>query len=209
MAFTFVRILTLGAALAGRFAASSPLPAVITLPDPFGQNTITESASIAGVDAQGHTTYIITQGGLTETLVQGSDFASFTLVEPQATTTAVVGGACSLGLPGGEAACQFAQGSESFGTTYIPSGFWFLDVGDATVAAPAPGATPSSGGASGAQLQASGSAFSVPGSSIPGPATTSKTSSATSMHSRIVSMAGVKMSGIAAFLGFVVACQLV
>ncbi|KAJ7090090.1 hypothetical protein C8R44DRAFT_892005 [Mycena epipterygia] len=91
MVLITVQILAL-VALATQFAAAAPAPAplFITVTAPFpppDNDTLPISASIVGVDAQGHTTYALQQPELqgtstlasaTGTLVEGSDYVSYT-----------------------------------------------------------------------------------------------------------------------------------
>ncbi|KAF7363252.1 hypothetical protein MVEN_00678300 [Mycena venus] len=68
-------------AVVARLATASPTPALVTILAPFQGDPATGSASVAGVDAQGHTTYIFTDsdstGPETATVVAGSDYFSF------------------------------------------------------------------------------------------------------------------------------------
>ncbi|KAJ7909946.1 hypothetical protein B0H13DRAFT_2013261, partial [Mycena leptocephala] len=70
MAGTISRLLLL-AAVAARFATASPTPAFVTLivpPEYDAALTDAESASIAGVDSQGHTTYVVKATDAAETV---------------------------------------------------------------------------------------------------------------------------------------------
>ncbi|KAJ7847715.1 hypothetical protein B0H14DRAFT_2769377, partial [Mycena olivaceomarginata] len=59
-----------------QIALASPMPALLTLLEPAGL-TATVSASIAGVDSHGATTYILTESAQTATVVAGPDHFEF------------------------------------------------------------------------------------------------------------------------------------
>ncbi|KAJ7735788.1 hypothetical protein B0H16DRAFT_128090 [Mycena metata] len=69
MAGRVFQLLVVGAGLA-QIALASPMPAILTLMEPAGV-TGTVSASIAGVDSDGATTYILTESAQTATVVAG------------------------------------------------------------------------------------------------------------------------------------------
>ncbi|KAF7318084.1 hypothetical protein HMN09_00316300 [Mycena chlorophos] len=117
-------------AVAIGYVSASPAPTVVTVFAPIPEGTI-RTASILGVDKDGHTTYAIDQpaveglsNGLsttvthfTATLVAGSDYASETLSisysDPNFNIQLVDGGECTIS--GGKAICN--DGSASTLTT--------------------------------------------------------------------------------------------
>ncbi|KAF7352196.1 hypothetical protein MVEN_01182900 [Mycena venus] len=75
MAGRVFQLLVVGGGLA-QIALASPMPALLTLLEPAGL-TPTVSASIAGVDSHGATTYILTESAQTATVVAGPDHFEF------------------------------------------------------------------------------------------------------------------------------------
>ncbi|KAJ6563931.1 hypothetical protein B0H19DRAFT_1140045 [Mycena capillaripes] len=75
MAGRVSQLLVVGGGLA-QIALASPMPALLTLLEPAGL-TGTVSASIAGVDSHGATTYILTESAQTATVVAGPDHFEF------------------------------------------------------------------------------------------------------------------------------------
>ncbi|KAJ6517605.1 hypothetical protein DFH09DRAFT_1195315 [Mycena vulgaris] len=98
------------------FAAASP--ALITVADPIALGTQAGaiSAKIAGVDGQGHTTFIATDPTETLTFVAGADYISFAAVVP-GHETVTAAGAC--GIDGSTAVCTVFANGKPVGTTTI------------------------------------------------------------------------------------------
>ncbi|KAF7341520.1 hypothetical protein MVEN_01889500 [Mycena venus] len=93
------------ATLASRFAIALPTPELLTLSVPIGES-VAVSASIAGVDSQGDTTYILTasdptNGAATATIVAGSNYISMDAVNQHDS----VGFNFACGLDGTNVAC--------------------------------------------------------------------------------------------------------
>ncbi|KAJ7461612.1 hypothetical protein FB451DRAFT_1404843 [Mycena latifolia] len=138
MVGTVVRVLAL-AAFATKFAAAAPAPALVTVLVPFGALTFPISATIAGVNSLGQTTYIISEGevvsstpeALTVTLVEGSDYMSYTV---DVSSVGNVGAACGLIDKNGTAVCTEAADGKTATVTNTFTGSWVLDV--ASTAAP-------------------------------------------------------------------------
>ncbi|KAJ7281907.1 hypothetical protein C8J57DRAFT_85314 [Mycena rebaudengoi] len=75
MAGRVFQLLVVGGGLT-QIALASPMPALLTLLEPAGL-TGTVSASIAGVDSHGATTYILAESAQTATVVAGPDHFEF------------------------------------------------------------------------------------------------------------------------------------
>ncbi|KAF7358315.1 hypothetical protein MVEN_00880900 [Mycena venus] len=105
MAAGIVQLFALVVAL--HFAAASPTPQFVTVADPFASVPVPIYASVAGVDLQGHTTYVY---GLFDSVatdynvvVAGAGYYSVTENLVSAGQTFAIGGEC--GLQGSVAAC--------------------------------------------------------------------------------------------------------
>ncbi|KAJ6531578.1 hypothetical protein DFH09DRAFT_1370407 [Mycena vulgaris] len=136
MVFVTVRILAL-AALATQFAAAAPAPELVTVTLPFGDaETAAMTASIVGVDSQGRTTYAIQQpemqgtstlASATGTLVEASDYMSYTYALDGQGIAITIGADCAL--KDGTAICTGLDESSHVATATISSlAAWVLDV---------------------------------------------------------------------------------
>ncbi|KAJ7854185.1 hypothetical protein B0H14DRAFT_3136640 [Mycena olivaceomarginata] len=142
MAGGILRLFALTAVVA-RFAHASPTPAFVTILEPFGGEPETDSASVAGVDTQGHTTYILTTsdsaGPETATVVAGSDYFSIDLFDPISSVDAKLD--CGLQGTTGGVCTVFAAPSVSGVVTLSAT-----DIGTIVLDVPTPTNKPNSAG---------------------------------------------------------------
>ncbi|KAJ7461611.1 hypothetical protein FB451DRAFT_1268703 [Mycena latifolia] len=140
MVGTMFKILALAAATL-QFVAASPAPALVTIvaPAELGGESTALSGVIAGVNSLSQTTYIVSESTVvdstpvaaTVTVVEGSDYMSYTAVLAAASTSLAVGGACTL--KDGTAICTEADSDGTVTTeTLKHPGSWILDVPTST-----------------------------------------------------------------------------
>ncbi|KAJ7758997.1 hypothetical protein DFH07DRAFT_772331 [Mycena maculata] len=169
------QILTL-AIVGAQFSVASPAPAIVTVPDPIGgpPESVPVPASIAGVDLQGHTTYVLLGSTETATLVAASDFFSLTEVDASPSATTSVGAAC--GFQSSDAVCTFVDNGAAVATTTVSSpGSMTLSVANATPVSGTGGSSSKSGSASSSNSGSSSAPSSSP-TSKPNSSRTSSTS---------------------------------
>ncbi|KAJ7486561.1 hypothetical protein FB451DRAFT_1534466 [Mycena latifolia] len=188
-------------ALAAKFAAASPAPALITVVAPYGDTVTTLSAEVLGVDAAGRTTYALPQNEMqgttvlasaTGTLVEGADYISYTY-ELSGDVAVTIGAECAL--TGGNAVCSDATETA---TLSGPLGSWVLDVavttgagtGTGTATGTGPGTTPTTSTGTGTGTTPTTSASNKSGASTSGSSTSSPAPSKTSNSSQRAAVSG-------------------
>ncbi|KAJ7461629.1 hypothetical protein FB451DRAFT_1404859 [Mycena latifolia] len=133
MVDTVFRILALAAATM-QFVAASPTPALLTVVAPFSPDSSPVSGTIVGVNSLGQTTYILSESTVesnmplaaTVTLIEGSDYMSYTLALPDLDATLTLGAAC--GIKDGVAVCTEAVNGVMSTETISAPGSWVIDV---------------------------------------------------------------------------------
>ncbi|KAJ7468040.1 hypothetical protein FB451DRAFT_1560559 [Mycena latifolia] len=133
MVGTVVQILALGV-FAMQFATASPAPALVTVVAPpiAEGNDTPYPGSIAGVDSLGRTTYVLSDSMMgsdtlvvvTATLVEGSDYMSYTVSLPEDLVPESVPLGAECGLGGGTGVCTGASAT----ITMSALGSWIIDV---------------------------------------------------------------------------------
>ncbi|KAJ6531566.1 hypothetical protein DFH09DRAFT_1182792 [Mycena vulgaris] len=124
------------AALATQLATAAPAPALVTVLVPLGDETTPMTAAVLGVDSQGRTTYAIQDNEMqgtsilasaTATLVEASDYMSYTYSLDGPGINIVLGADCTLN--GRTGVCTGLDESSHAATATISSlAAWVLDV---------------------------------------------------------------------------------
>ncbi|KAJ7905228.1 hypothetical protein B0H13DRAFT_2334177 [Mycena leptocephala] len=146
MAARIVQMFILAAA-AAHFAAASPTPEFVTVLDPVGSEPVPITATVLGVDSQGHTTYAIalTDAFATEVaiIVAATDYYSFIDVIKTDDETLAVGGEC--GLKGSTAICTVRGPATTTVITETALGTVVFDIGATTIPVEPSSAAPVTG----------------------------------------------------------------